>query len=231
MTQIIGRHDARTNQYAAVEETLEQWRDRLVEASHDLHDHPELAFKERRAAEVVASLLRSAGFRTEVGAYGLDTAVEAVAGTGSMTVVVCSEYDALPGVGHACGHNIIATAGVGTAIALAALADDLDLTVKLLGTPAEEVGGGKAVMLEAGAWEDATVSLMVHPGPEITLRTRDFRTQGRDRFRVVYTGLPRTPRAPPRSGSMPATPRQSSRCPWDCCVSSSPTASASVPSR
>jgi amidohydrolase len=172
----------------AIQTTLDGWRDRLVEASHDLHDHPEEAFTEHRSAEVVADLLRSAGFRTEVGVYGLETAIEAVAGTGSMTVVLCSEYDALPGVGHACGHNIIATAGVGAAIALAAVADELDLTVKLLGTPAEEVGGGKAIMLEAGAWEDATVSLMVHPGPGITLPTGGYTSQGRDRFRVTFAG-------------------------------------------
>ncbi|GHF36856.1 amidohydrolase [Amycolatopsis bartoniae] len=174
--------------HAAVEKTVAQWRDRLVAASHDLHDHPETAFAEHRSAGVVAGVLRDAGFRTEVGVYGLDTAIEAVRGEGSMTVVVCAEYDALPNIGHACGHNIIATAGVGAAIALAELAGELDLTVKLLGTPAEERGGGKALLLEAGAWEDATISVMVHPGPGGAFRSRGLTSQGRDGFRIEYTG-------------------------------------------
>jgi amidohydrolase len=174
--------------YAEMERTLEEWRDRLVEASHNIHAHPETAFEERRSAGVVAALLRSAGFRTDVGVYGLDTAVEAIAGTGSLTAAVCAEYDALPGLGHACGHNIIATAGVGAAIALAGLADELDLTVKLLGTPAEELGAGKAIMLEAGAWEDSAVSVMVHPGPGVAVRTPGGVSQGRDRFRITYRG-------------------------------------------
>jgi amidohydrolase len=114
--------------------------------------------------------------------------VEAIGGAGSMTVAVCAEYDALPGLGHACGHNIIATAGVGAAIALAGLADELDLTVKLLGTPAEELGAGKAIMLEAGAWEDSAVSVMVHPGPGVAVRTPGGVSQGRDRFRITYRG-------------------------------------------
>jgi amidohydrolase len=102
--------------------------------------------------------------------------------------VVCAEYDALPGIGHACGHNIIATAGAGAAIALSRIADELGIRVKLLGTPAEEKGAGKAHMLEAGAWEDATVSLMVHPGPGVVVPTAGSTSQSRDRFRVEFTG-------------------------------------------
>jgi amidohydrolase len=192
--------DAREALYRSVEESVAAWRNRLVEASHDLHDHPELAFEETRSAERVAGLLASAGFTTRVGAYGLDTAVEAVFGTGSLTVTVCAEYDALPGIGHGCGHNIIATAGVGAAIALAGVADELDLRIKLLGTPAEEVGGGKALMLEAGAWEDATVSLMVHPGPSMSVRTSELLSQGRDRFRVTFHGHAAHAAAAPEAG-------------------------------
>ncbi|WP_028659152.1 M20 family metallopeptidase [Nocardioides insulae] len=200
MTQIVEKPETTHDVYAAIQRTLEEWRERLVAASHDIHDHPELAFEEHRSAGIVADLLTEAGFRTEVGVYDQPTAIEAVYGSGSLTVAVCAEYDALPGVGHACGHNIIATAGVGTAIALAALADELDLTVKLLGTPAEEVGGGKALMLEAGAWEDATVSVMVHPGPSFTMRTRGAAGQGRDRFRVTFNGLASHAAAAPQVG-------------------------------
>ncbi|WP_110207644.1 M20 family metallopeptidase [Nocardioides daejeonensis] len=201
MTEISERPDTTASAlYSSIEDTLASWRDQLVATSHDLHEHPEVAFEEHRSARVVADLLEAAGFRTQVGVYGLETALEAVSGNGSLTVVICAEYDALPGIGHACGHNIIATAGVGTAIALAGIADELDLTVKLLGTPAEEVGGGKALMLEAGAWEDATVSLMVHPGPPMAVRTQDMVTQGRDRFRVTFSGRASHAAAAPQLG-------------------------------
>jgi amidohydrolase len=89
----------------------------------------------------------------------------ATAGSGPLTLAICAEYDALPGVGHACGHNVIAAAGVGAGLALAPLADDLGLTVKVLGTPAEERGGGKCLMLERGAFDGVHAAMMVHPSP------------------------------------------------------------------
>ncbi len=182
------------------EDVVLAWRDRLVAASHDLHAHPELAFEEHRSAAAVAALLRDAGFDVTVGVWGLDTAIEAVYGDGDMTVTVCAEYDALPGIGHGCGHNIIATAGAGAAIALSRVADELGIRVKLLGTPAEEKGAGKAHLLEAGAWEDATVSLMVHPGPGIAAPTAGISTQSRDRFRVEFTGRAAHAAAAPTAG-------------------------------
>src|SRR5206468_10294098 len=135
-----------------------------------------------------------------VGVYGLDTAIEATYGSGDFTIAVCAEYDALPVIGHGCGHNIIATAGVGAAIALASVADAAGIRVKLLGTPAEEQGGGKALMLERGAWEDATISLMVHGGPGIDVRCDDFTSQAVDRFDVAYTGRPAHAAAAPQAG-------------------------------
>jgi len=183
-----GRNLAAEKLKRCVEEVVLEWRDRLIDVSHDLHAHPELAFEEQRSAALVATLLRDAGFEVAEGVWGQETAVEAVYGSGEMTVVVCAEYDALPGIGHACGHNIIATAGAGAAIALARVADELGIRVKLLGTPAEEMGAGKALMLEAGAWEDATVSLMVHPGPGFAFPTAGSVSQSRDRFRVEFTG-------------------------------------------
>ena len=183
-----------------IETTLAQWRPRLLELSRQLHSHPETAFAEHASAARVAELLAEAGFATEVDVYGLDTAIEAVSGTGEVTVVVCAEYDALPGLGHACGHNIIATAGVGAAIALAAVADSLGLRVKLLGTPAEEVGGGKALMLEAGAWEDATFSLMVHPMCEPEVPCEAFAGTAVDRFEITYSGHSTHAAAAPHKG-------------------------------
>ena len=160
----------------------------LLEISHRIHDTPEIAFEEHHAAALVGDTMRQAGFDTTVGAYGLDTAVEAVYGDGDLTVAICAEYDALPEVGHACGHNMIAAAGVGAALALAAVADEAGLRIKLLGTPAEEHGGGKIPMLEAGAWEDATLSLMVHGASGTDMPCTSLWMQAVDRFEVTFTG-------------------------------------------
>jgi amidohydrolase len=121
-------------------------------------------------------------------AYGVPTAIEAVYGTGDLTVVICAEYDALPGVGHACGHNMIAAAGVGVALALKDVADAAGLRIRLLGTPAEEHGGGKVSMLQAGAWDDAAFSLMVHgnTGPERSAAAIGF--TARECFEVQFKG-------------------------------------------
>lgn len=181
-------------------DAVRTWEQRLVEISHEIHDDPEIAFEEVRAANLVAAALRDAGFTATVGAFGVDTAIDASFGDGEFVVAICAEYDALPVIGHACGHNVIAAAGLGAAIALAAIADDAGLTVKLLGTPAEEHGGGKVLMLEGGAWEDATVSLMVHGAPGIDVRCESFATQAVDRFQVTYTGRPAHAAAAPDKG-------------------------------
>src|SRR5690606_19138329 len=103
------------------------------------------------------------GFDVTHPAHGLDTAFEATVGSTGPRVVICCEYDALPEVGHACGHNIIATAAVGAGVALAGLVDELGIRVTVLGTPAEEAGGGKVDLIDAGAFEDVAAAMMVHP--------------------------------------------------------------------
>ncbi|RCS60062.1 amidohydrolase [Microbacterium sp. JB110] len=173
---------------ARAAERLAVERDALVALSHRIHADPELSWQEHRAAAAVADALRGAGFDTQAGAYGVDTAVEAVRGDGDMTVVICAEYDALPGVGHACGHNVIATIGIGAAIALADVAHDAGLRVKLLGTPAEEHGGGKVSLLAAGAFEDATCSLMVHGGTGDDAKAATVAFAAVERFEVEFTG-------------------------------------------
>lgn len=146
----------------AVEAAAEQ----LVDLSRAIHDHPELCFEERTASQLVADTLERAGFDVEQGIHDLPTALRASAGSGGLRVVLCAEYDALPGVGHACGHNLIAASSVGAAIGMAAVADDVGLTVTLLGTPAEEGGGGKILLLERGAFVGAHAAMMVHPWHE-----------------------------------------------------------------
>ncbi|MBC3192818.1 amidohydrolase [Pseudonocardia sp. C8] len=172
----------------AVARTIEDRAARLVEISHTIHATPELAFSEHRAAALLADEAERAGFTVTRGAYGLDTAFEAVRGTGPFRVVVCAEYDALPEIGHACGHNVIAAAGLGAALALAEVADTYGLTVVLLGTPAEEHGGGKVLLLERGAWAGATLSLMVHGNGGDDVSCTVSQSQAVDRFDVTFTG-------------------------------------------
>jgi amidohydrolase len=149
----------------AVAEAVDGVTDGLVELSHQIHEHPELAFEEVQAADRVASMLSAGGFDVEMGACDLPTAFIARAGTGPLHIGICAEYDALPGIGHACGHNVIAAAAVGAGLALARVADEVGLTVSVLGTPAEEGGGGKILMLERGGFEGLHAAMMVHPSP------------------------------------------------------------------
>jgi amidohydrolase len=137
----------------------------LLALSHKIHSNPETAWQEFESSAVIAKTLRDHGFDVVEQVAGLPTAFRAEFGTGDLTVALCAEYDALPGLGHACGHNIIASSSVGAAIALAAVAKDLNLKVVALGTPAEEGGGGKIVMLERGAFDGIDIAALVHPGP------------------------------------------------------------------
>ncbi len=150
---------------AAVRERVAASRDRLVALSHRIHAHPELAFEEERAAAWCAEALDAAGFAVERGVGGLPTAFVARAGSGPLHLALCAEYDCLPGIGHACGHNLIAAIAVGAGIAAARVADDIGLTVSVVGTPAEERGGGKILLLERGVFADAHAAMMVHPAP------------------------------------------------------------------
>ncbi|MFD0144799.1 MULTISPECIES: M20 family metallopeptidase [unclassified Streptomyces] len=164
---------------------LEARRDELRGLSHALHADPELAYEEHRSARRIADLVEAAGFDTERGAYGLPTALRATAGTGELVIGICAEYDALPGIGHACGHNVNGAAAVATALALAPYADDLGITVKLLGTPAEESGGGKVDMLRAGAFDDVAAAMMVHAAPQDAV---GMTSQAIGSWKVGYTG-------------------------------------------
>jgi amidohydrolase len=169
----------------AARERVERAREELVALSHRIHAHPELGFEEERACGWLCELLAGAGLQVERGLGELPTAFAARAGAGPLHVVVCAEYDALPGVGHACGHNLIAAMAAGAGIALAAVADDIGLRVTVLGTPAEEGGGGKILLLRQGAFAGAHAAMMVHPSPyEVPEMPIIAVTQ----LRVAYTG-------------------------------------------
>ena len=135
---------------------------RLLEVSHGIFEHPELCFDEQHAHDLLCDALEAAGLSPTRGAYGLPTAFVAEAGTQGPTVAVLCEYDALPDLGHACGHNVIAAAGLGAGLAAASLAEELGGRVRILGTPAEEGGGGKVFMLRAGAFDGLDSAVMVH---------------------------------------------------------------------
>ncbi len=137
----------------------------LVEFSEKLHANPELGWQEHQACEWTAQLLEKHGFTVERGYLGFPTALRAVYGSGPRRVGLMAEYDALPGLGHACGHNIISATSCGAAIALAEVADEAGLQVELYGTPAEEGGGGKIELLKAGAFQGLDLALMAHPAP------------------------------------------------------------------
>lgn len=158
-----------TDPRAVVDASVGREADRLIALSHAVHGDAEIAFEEFRSAERVAAALATAGLDVRTGVAGLDTAFVATAGSGPLTIAICAEYDALPGIGHACGHNVIAAAAVGAGIALAPLADDLGLTIKVMGTPAEEGGGGKVMMLDAGVFDGVHAAMMVHPAPDESL--------------------------------------------------------------
>ncbi|WP_306463216.1 amidohydrolase [Solihabitans fulvus] len=144
---------------------VERYADALIGLSHSIHAEPELAFREYRSVDKIVALLGAEGFEIERAVGGLDTAFTATYGSGELVVGLCAEYDALPEVGHACGHNVIAAAAAGAALGLRDLADRLGITVKLIGTPAEETGGGKILLLERGVFDDVALSMMVHPAP------------------------------------------------------------------
>ncbi len=144
---------------------IEAASDTVIGLSHEIWEHPELAFEEVRAADACCQVLDKAGFDVATGVAGLDTSFVATIGSGSLTIGICAEYDALPKMGHACGHNMIAASAIGAGLGLAEIADDLDLTIRVLGTPAEEGGAGKVVMLEAGEFDGLHAAMMIHPAP------------------------------------------------------------------
>ena len=143
---------------------IDRRADDLIRISHEIHAHPELAYEEHFAHDVLTAAIADAGLPVTEHAYGLDTAFVSVTGPGDgpLVAVLC-EYDALPGIGHACGHNIIAAAGLGAGLAAAAVAEALGGRIMILGTPAEEGGGGKQKLIDAGAFAGVQAAMMVHP--------------------------------------------------------------------
>ena len=172
---------------SAARERFEFAREGLIALSHRIHAHPELGFEEEKSSTWLCESLADAGFSVHKGICDLPTAFRARAGSGPLHIGICAEYDSLPSIGHACGHNIIAASAVGAALAAAKVADDVGLTISVIGTPAEEVGnaGGKILLLERGGFEGIHASMMVHPAPFDMLRSKIIAAS---MFEVHYTG-------------------------------------------
>jgi len=180
------------------EAALEAGLDRIVDFSHRLHGSPEIGLEEVKAsAWLVAELEALDQARIEHGLGELPTAVRAEAGHGELVLTICAEYDALPGIGHACGHNIIAAAALGAFTALAPLADELGVTVRLLGTPAEETAGGKIIMLQQGDFDGTHAAMMVHPNAHDESAMRPYACSG---YRATFRGRSAHASAAPHEG-------------------------------
>ncbi len=161
--------DAATLKASAIAE-IDSRRHQLSELSLSIHANPELGFHEVRAVAWLTEFLAENGFAVERGICGMPTAFRASYGKGKPVLALLAEYDALPGVGHACGHNLIATSAAGAAVAAREAIDQLGGTVLVIGTPAEELYGGKVIMASRGVFNDLDTAMMVHPG------TRDMPT-------------------------------------------------------
>lgn len=172
---------------AQVADHIRSHADALIALSHRIHAHPELGYEEVLASRWVSEALAGQGFAVDLGVCDLPTAFVATRGQGALQLGICAEYDCLPGIGHACGHNIIAASAVGAALGVATVAAELDVTVRVLGTPAEEVGnaGGKILMIQRGAFDGLHAAMMVHPGPYDVARPNLIASST---FDIHYTG-------------------------------------------
>jgi amidohydrolase len=148
---------------AKAKDAVELQRQQLIQLSLNIHDNPELGFEEKRASAWLAGYLEDSGFHVERGIAGLATAFRATYGRGSPRIALLAEYDALPQIGHGCGHNIIAVSAVGAGVAGKSIIDQSGGSVVVMGTPGEEVFGGKIDMAKAGAFREIDVAMIVHP--------------------------------------------------------------------
>ena len=165
----------------------ESLADEAFALSRALHDDPELSLEEVRACARLTEILARDGFAVERGVANLPTAFVATAsgGRSGPTIGILAEYDALPGVGHGCGHNLIAASALGAGRVLSRLRDRLPGTVRVIGTPAEETIGGKALMAKQGVFEDLDAAMMIHPGTEFRVHTTSLACQS---IQVVFEG-------------------------------------------
>lgn len=182
--------------------TIDGLRSLLVETSRSIHSKPELGFREYGAANLLAGILEKAGFTVVRGVAGLETAFLAEYGHHNgpeqpIRVALLAEYDALPGIGHACGHNLIAAASLGAGLGLRRLEEDLPGSVAVIGTPGEESGGGKAILVRRGVFNGFVAAMMVHPANANSL---DGGSLALDAIEFTYHGRPAHAASNPEKG-------------------------------
>lgn len=176
---------------------IDAHRQQLNELSLKIHANPEIAFQEVKSATWLTEYLKENGFSIEQGICGLATAFRASYGQGKPVIAILAEYDALPKLGHACGHNIIATSAVGAGIAAKLAVDRFGGTVLVIGTPGEEMEGGKVFMIDRGAFDGVDVAMMMHPGVRNTATIRGLACQS---LGVEFFGKPAHAAARPAEG-------------------------------
>ncbi len=182
---------------ADVKDRVELHRHQLVQLSLNIHDNPELGFEEEKASAWLTSHLEDNGFNVEQGIANLATAFRATYGQGRPRIALLAEYDALPKIGHGCGHNIIAASAVGAAVASKPIIDQLGGSVVVLGTPGEEIFGGKIDIVKAGAFKEIDVAMIVHPN---TLNMVTVQTLACIPLEVEFFGRPAHAAAQPYEG-------------------------------
>jgi amidohydrolase len=171
----------------SISQAVDRLGDEIEALSRQIHDHPELAYEEVKACGWLSDFLAKQGYKVEKGVGGVETAFRATIETGlGPTIAILCEYDALPGIGHACGHNVIATSGAGAGAALAAVKGQLPKgRIQVIGTPAEEGGGGKVKLIKAGVFKDVDCAMMIH-GFDRTILHQDLLGIARGTFE--FTG-------------------------------------------
>lgn len=181
-----------------IKKAADEIKEELIELSRRIHENPELGFQEYEAVKNITDLMHKHGFRIEKNIAGLETAFRAeynCKGSGP-TIAFLAEYDALPEIGHGCGHNLIAAMSAGAAISLSKIADRINGRIVVLGTPAEEGGGGKVIMVNKGCFDDIDYALMIHPSTENLICRGGLATRG---MKIEYFGKS-THSAAPESG-------------------------------
>jgi amidohydrolase len=182
----------------AIEE-IDARRDELIRIANTIHANPELAFEEHQAAALLSGVLEDNGFSVQRGVAGLETAfVATLEGSASAPkFALLAEYDALPELGHACGHNLIGTAAVGAGLAMKAVLSELKGTIQVIGTPAEEGGGGKVILVEAGVFDQVDAAMMTHPSSRNLTRRKSLTSH---KVCIEFFGKPSHAAASPDKG-------------------------------
>jgi amidohydrolase len=178
---------------------IEARRDELIRIADTIHAHPEVAFEEFESAALLSSTLEENGFQLDRGVADLETAFVATlhGKDEGPTVALLAEYDALPGLGHACGHNLIGTAAMGAGLAMRTVLPELAGSIQVIGTPAEEGGGGKAIMVEAGVFDAVDAAMMVHPSSKNLTRRTSLTSY---KIQIEFFGKPAHAAAKPDEG-------------------------------